>query len=151
MSHRTCIDRGTLGPPRETLFEPTAPDVVELVLPYPPTVNTYWRVRIAKKKGGGQYVQVYISEEGKAFTVDLQEIALRRGVKTLRGHVRLEAVFNPPDERRRDLGNLDKALGDALTKAGILEDDSQIREQEFRFGPKVEGGRATIKIITLGP
>jgi crossover junction endodeoxyribonuclease RusA len=47
----------------------------------------------------------------------------------------------PPDARRRDIDNYNKALFDALTHAGIWEDDSQVKRMLVEWGPKVPGGR----------
>lgn len=51
----------------------------------------------------------------------------------------------PPDARRRDIDNYNKALFDALTHAGIWEDDSRA-ENAGGVGPKVPGGRVEISI-----
>lgn len=58
----------------------------------------------------------------------------------------VEIVLYPPDERRRDIDNYNKALFDALTHAGIREDDSQVRRMLVEWGPKVPGGRVEISI-----
>ncbi|MCV5079210.1 RusA family crossover junction endodeoxyribonuclease, partial [Escherichia coli] len=39
----------------------------------------------------------------------------------------VEIVLFPPDNRIRDLDNYNKALFDALTHAGVWEDDSQVK------------------------
>ena len=49
-----------------------------------------------------------------------------------------------PDKRRRDLDNMGKSLGDALTAAGILVDDSQIIDLRLRWAA-VEGVVVTIR------
>lgn len=130
-----------------TLFTATDPDVVELVLPFPPSINHYWPQMYNKKL---KRIVRFISQEGKIFR-DLVMIAVRqaRPIK-LKGDLRFEATFNPPNNLRRDIDNLPKALLDALTKAGLFNDDSQIREMELRFGPVVRDGRAVIKVSTMG-
>ncbi len=56
--------------------------------------------------------------------VELEERAHRQ--------LRLGAILvYPPDRRARDLDNLGKALLDALTKAGVYGDDSQIDHLTF--------------------
>jgi Holliday junction resolvase RusA-like endonuclease len=42
----------------------------------------------------------------------------------------------PPDARRRDIDNYNKALFDALTHAGIWEDDSQVQRMLVEWGRK---------------
>jgi crossover junction endodeoxyribonuclease RusA len=51
-----------------------------------------------------------------------------------------------PDRRARDLDNLPKALLDALTHAGLWEDDSLIDELHiFRCGP-IKGGCVVVQV-----
>jgi crossover junction endodeoxyribonuclease RusA len=57
-------------------------------------------------------------------------------------------MIHPPDNRRRDLDNVLKAVLDAIEAAGIIEDDSQVRRLELAFGDCVDGGSVT---ITIGP
>ncbi|WP_159137369.1 RusA family crossover junction endodeoxyribonuclease, partial [Citrobacter braakii] len=52
----------------------------------------------------------------------------------------------PPDARRRDIDNYNKALFDALTHAGIWEDDSQIKRMLVEWGPIVPKGKVEITI-----
>jgi crossover junction endodeoxyribonuclease RusA len=51
-----------------------------------------------------------------------------------------------PDRRARDLDNLPKALLDAITHAGLWEDDSLIDELHiYRCGP-IKGGCVVVQI-----
>lgn len=47
--------------------------------------------------------------------------------------VRAEYVLHRPDKRQRDLGNMEKAISDALVKWGILTDDSLIHHLTLRW------------------
>lgn len=47
--------------------------------------------------------------------------------------------------------NYNKALFDALTHAGIWEDDSQVQKMLVEWGPKVHGGRVEISITRHQP
>lgn len=42
--------------------------------------------------------------------------------------------FRRPDKRRRDLGNLEKAVSDLLVKARLIEDDSLIVDLRMMWG-----------------
>ncbi len=89
-----------------------------MTLPWPPTVNTYWR-----NVGG----RVLISREGRQYRQAVAELAAaERWPKfgSSRLSVQIEAWM--PDKRRRDLDNLLKSLLDSLTHAGVWDDDSQI-------------------------
>ncbi|HBW7282820.1 TPA: RusA family crossover junction endodeoxyribonuclease [Klebsiella pneumoniae] len=58
----------------------------------------------------------------------------------------VEIILYPPDYRRRDLDNYNKALLDALTYAGIWEDDNQVKRMAIEWGENVKGGRVEITI-----
>lgn len=42
----------------------------------------------------------------------------------VKGQVSISVGLVAPDKRARDAGNCDKAIGDILVKAGLIEDDS---------------------------
>lgn len=97
---------------------------IQLTLPWPPTANTYWR------RNGGRY---FISAAGQRFRRRVAEVAVIEGLQTkLGGRIRMQVTCYPPDRRKRDLGNLDKSLADALEHAGVIEDDSLIDDLRYR-------------------
>ena len=106
-------------------------------LPYPPSVNHYWR-RVAPR--------TLISREGRRYRREVIALLAAGRAAPLRGRLEMVVHVFPPDRRRRDLGNLDKALGDALEHAGIYEDDSQIDRLEFRRCSVVPGGKVIVEI-----
>ncbi len=83
-------------------------------LPYPPSVNHIWRVG----KGG----RVHKSTEGRAWADEATWLVKASGVKVLGPYILLVTAVRP-DNRRRDLGNLDKAVSDCLQAGGAIEDD----------------------------
>ncbi|ENS0910012.1 RusA family crossover junction endodeoxyribonuclease [Escherichia coli] len=123
---------------------------MKLVLPFPPSVNTYWR---APNKGPlkGRHL---ISAKGRAYqSAACSAIVdqLRRLPKPSTAPAAVEILLFPPDARRRDIDNYNKALFDALTHAGVWEDDSQVKRMLVEWGPKVAGGRVEITITTHEP
>lgn len=118
---------------------------MKLMLPFPPSVNTYWR---APNKGplAGRHL---ISAKGRAYQSEACAAIieqLRRLPKPSSAPAAVEIVLFPPDARRRDIDNYNKALFDALTHAGIWEDDSQIKRMLVEWGPVLKGGRVDITI-----
>jgi crossover junction endodeoxyribonuclease RusA len=106
-------------------------------LPYPPSVNHYWR-RVG--------FRTLISRGGRRYRRDV--VALLAAGRAAPLHGRLELVVHvfPPDDRRRDLDNLQKALCDALQHAGVYADDSQIDRLDVHRGPVVPGGKVVVQI-----
>lgn len=92
-----------------------------LELPWPPTVNTYWRRVVV-----GRSVRTLISKRGRQYATKVAAIVRKAGKGTIRRRCAVTIEVYPPDRRRRDLDNLLKAPLDALVKAGALEDDSLI-------------------------
>ncbi|GCH02967.1 phage endonuclease RUS [Escherichia coli] len=114
---------------------------IEFVLPYPPTVNTYWRRR------GCTY---FVSKAGERYRRDVALIVRQQRLKlNLSGRLAIKIIAEPPDKRRRDLDNILKAPLDALTHAGLLIDDEQFDEINIVRGLPVPGGRLGIKITEL--
>lgn len=97
---------------------------VILTLPWPPTMNTYWR-NVANK--------TLISKEGRDYRrAVVRYVVDNRDIAALRGRLAVSIVAYQPDKRQRDLDNLLKAPLDALEKAGVYLSDSQIDALSIR-------------------
>ena len=90
-----------------------------LTLPYPPSVNHYWR-RVG--------LHTLISREGRTFRQNVCALLGGGGMRRppSSGRIALAMDAFPPDRRRRDLDNIQKPVLDALEHAGVYVDDSQI-------------------------
>lgn len=89
--------------------------MIELELPYPPSVNHYWRQargRFYVAKAGVDYRNAVVAKCGQ-----------REGIQ---GAVKISVRAFLPDRRRRDLDNILKSLLDAIVHAGLIEDDSLV-------------------------
>ncbi|HAU6622993.1 TPA: RusA family crossover junction endodeoxyribonuclease, partial [Salmonella enterica] len=107
---------------------------MKLILPFPPSVNTYWR----HPNKGAFAGKSLISAAGRKFqSTACAAIVeqLRRLPKPTSAPASVEIVLFPPDNRIRDLDNYNKALFDALTHAGVWEDDSQVKRMLVEWGP----------------
>lgn len=123
---------------------------MKLILPFPPSVNSYWR---APNKGPlkGRHL---ISEAGRKFRSEACAAIidqLRRLPKPSTELAAVEILLYPPDSRNRDIDNYNKALLDSLTHAGVWEDDSQVKRLLVEWGPVVKGGRVEISITRYIP
>jgi len=124
--------------------------MISITLPYPPSVNTYWRHVLIKRT-----VRVLISAQGRAYRKAVADAVMlaraagkmQRHQETCRLSVRIEA--QPPDRRVRDLDNLPKAVLDALTHAGIWVDDSQVDELSVIRLQPVHGGCIRVVVRML--
>ena len=115
--------------------------MLELELPYPPSINHYWR-RVGAK--------TLISKEGRQFRADVEAILFPRRLKPLTGELIVEVDVYPPDKRRRDIDNVQKSLFDALEYAGVYENDSQIKRLTIERFERVDGGKALVRIRPVG-
>ena len=113
-----------------------------LTLPYPPSVNHYWR-RVGPR--------TLISREGRTFRRNVCALLGGGGPRKppTGGRIALAMDAFPPDRRRRDLDNLQKPVLDALEHAGIYEDDSQIDLLLTRRREVVRNGRLQVDVMPL--
>ncbi|NTZ40009.1 RusA family crossover junction endodeoxyribonuclease [Enterobacter sp. JMULE2] len=123
---------------------------MKLVLPFPPSVNTYWR----SPNSGPLKGRTLVSEKGRAYQREVMRAIIRQLTcppKPSSSPAAVEIFLYPPDERRRDIDNYNKALFDSLTRAGVWEDDNQVRRMVVEWCPKVPGGRVEISISKHKP
>ncbi len=116
---------------------------LSLMLPYPPSVNAYWRAVNGR---------VIVSAKGAQYRWQVQELVAgeRRGGTlpghALIGHLAVYVYVYPPDSRVRDIDNVLKATLDAMTAAGIYIDDSQVDELHVVRAECVNGGALGVQI-----
>jgi crossover junction endodeoxyribonuclease RusA len=114
--------------------------MLELELPYPPSVNHYWR-RVGTR--------TLISRGGRAFRESVCAILTARKVRPLAGPLAVEVTVHPPDRRRRDIDNVAKALLDALQQGGAYHDDSQIVRLAIEKVEPVPNGKSVVRICEV--
>ena len=105
--------------------------MLTLKLPWPPSVNTYWRHIVIK----GQ-ARVLLSVDGRKYQAN-SYAAVREQIGmpvALTGRLRVSILVHPPDRRQRDLDNMSKAILDGLAHAGVYANDAQIDHLELIRG-----------------
>ena len=116
---------------------------MKLTLPYPPSVNTYWRANGKRR---------FISKAGILFTQEVILIVKQSKAKSFEERrLAISVVIHPRSKRKFDLDNTLKAILDALMKAGMYNDDSQIDYIEIARGEAVKNGKAVINLCEYKP
>jgi len=111
--------------------------VIELELPYPPSVNHYWRTWRGR---------MLVSREGRRYRAAVAALMRAAHVTPLAGPLAINIELYPPDGRRRDADNALKALNDALQHGGAFHDDSQIVWLLVEKAQVVPGGKVIVRI-----
>ena len=114
---------------------------INLILPYPPTVNHYWLPNRNHSKR--------IGEKGLKFRAAVIHECRLLGINTILGRIMVVVRAYPPDKRKRDLDNIFKALLDAITHAGMIEDDGLIDVLKITRGEPTKGGQVLVTITAL--
>jgi crossover junction endodeoxyribonuclease RusA len=118
-------------------------DIV-LYLPWPPTINSYYKMTRAGQR--------YLDKSVRAFRAAVAEsINEQAPGLCLYDPLFMEVYLFMPDRRKRDVDNYMKGLLDALTEAGLWEDDSLVDQLHIYRGELVKGGLVRIEISEAGP
>jgi crossover junction endodeoxyribonuclease RusA len=106
-------------------------------LPLPPSVNALYRNVPGRGRVKTHRYQTWLNAAGWA----LKEAR----PAPMRGDYAMMLICQRPDRRRRDLGNLLKAIEDVLTAHGIIEDDSLATEIHMSWA----GGQGNGCVVRL--
>lgn len=118
--------------------------MITLELPWPPSVNTYYRSIPAGRK-----VKVLISQRGREYRETVMGHilgSLKRYVR-LSGRLVVEVDAFPPDRLKRDIDNLAKSLLDSIAYAQVFLNDEQIDRLTIERFEVVKGGKVIVRIM----
>lgn len=88
--------------------------MIRIELPFPPSVNNLY-VNAGRRR--------VMSARYKAW-FSLACVSVKDTHRQNVGPYALAIALKRPDKRRRDLGNLEKAVSDLLVECGVIQDDS---------------------------
>ena len=110
-------------------------------LPYPPSVNTYWR--------RGRF-STYLSPKGREYKGLVADIVAEKNIEKLGdARLRMTLVIRPRSKRVFDIDNLAKSVLDSLCEAGVYDDDSQVDELHIIRGEGIKGGKVVVTIEVM--
>lgn len=113
---------------------------MDLVLPWPPSVNGYWRTFRNRQ---------IISKRGREFREEAVGIIKGYGYEMIDYPVSMVIHLFPPTKRAFDLDNFSKGILDAMQHAELLEDDHLIHHLTLIKGEKDPPGRAEVDILPM--
>lgn len=121
-----------------------------LLLPYPLTVNHMYDSR---GWGGAKCLKpaARIYRTVAAMRCNDARNRGELGRTPMLGRLAVTVQVRAPDRRSRDLDNLGKCLLDALTKAGVWQDDAQIDRLTFVRAEPIKGGAVLVSIEPIQP
>jgi len=110
-------------------------------LPYPPSVNTYWR----NFRGN-----TVLSKSGREFKAAVSECVIEQNVpKYHKERLEVTLWLYPRSKVVTDLDNRLKAVLDALEDAGVYDNDGQIDVLMIQRGEIRKGGGVDVMIEVL--
>ena len=109
--------------------------MIRLILPWPVSINAYWKSRVIKVKGTAM-ATTYVSAAGVKFQKSVMAAVIKQlGQHSPRqGRLCVTMRFYAPNARKYDISNFVKTTEDALTKARVWVDDEQIDEEHLYRG-----------------
>jgi len=117
--------------------------MISLVLPYPPSLNTYWRNLNGK---------TLLSKKGRLYkTAVCRAVVWAQANKGLSCRLSVSIVLHPADRRKRDIDNSCKAILDGMQSAGVYLDDCQIDHLLVKRSSVEKGGVALVTVKQIGP
>jgi crossover junction endodeoxyribonuclease RusA len=110
--------------------------MIVIVTPFPPSINHYY--------GNGRNGRKFIKAPGIEYRAAVLDYVTRYNSKAPEGRLSVGIQLYPPDKRRRDVDNSAKAALDALTHAGVYQDDCLIDDLRITRMHIVKGGMLRI-------
>jgi crossover junction endodeoxyribonuclease RusA len=98
--------------------------MINVRLPWPPSVNNYYAVVRGRK---------ILSKRGREYKKQSKtELMIQRAARGVRSRLQVTIDAYPPDNRVRDIDNLIKPVCDALQDYGMFLNDAQIDDLRIR-------------------
>jgi len=117
--------------------------VIELSVPFPPTMNTIWR----SYKGRNILSKPYRAwRELAAVQIDHQ----MHGQTPITGPYHMVVEYDRPDKRGRDISNYIKALEDSLVLCRVIRDDSDCLSLMLKWSDRKPGKGAEARVEIEG-
>jgi len=95
---------------------------------------------------------VFTSAEYKAWITEAYVSWMQQkgklSVKHISGRYKITILANPPDKRRRDLGNLEKVVSDFLQTIAVIEDDSMASRIELEWDTEAAPSGSVLVTVT---
>lgn len=126
--------------------------MIELELPWPPSVNHYKNIgRLVTTRSGKKYQQRVNSPETKRFYYEVWARILslghvKRTEMPLQGEIYMGLYLHPPDKRKRDIDGPIKVLLDSLQRGGLIKDDYQISRLLIERMDIIDQGKVIVHI-----
>ena len=118
-------------------------DALNLTIPFPPSVNTYWGFKGSRR---------FLTSRATLFKTAVNAEFTRNGhdgFANKRLHITIELY--PPDKRIRDIDNVVKSTLDALCQCGVFDDDGQIDVLHVERKNVIKWGAAKIIVEPITP
>jgi crossover junction endodeoxyribonuclease RusA len=113
---------------------------LQFQLPFPPSNNRYYR------NVNGRMI---ISREGREYATRVAGIIQTVTSETFLDGIVVNIKAHMPDKRRRDVDNMLKVPLDAMQKAGVYGDDSQIIRLAIEKVYSTQPGRLDVLIESI--
>ena len=131
--------------------------MIELILPYPPSVNHYKTVGRLRTTASGKTYQARInSDETKRFYYEVwlkvqQMKAKYELIPIMDASVALSVEIDlyPATNHRQDIDNRVKAILDALVRSQVFPDDSQVARLLVQRCSIIQGGQIIVRIESI--
>ena len=112
---------------------------INVNLPWPPSVNSLYRINRRSR--------IFKSKKAVDYTATVGWTLKREGFEGFgTSRVEIDILACPPDRRRRDLDNIQKALLDSLQEAGLFQDDCQVDKITITRGNVIKKGNVFIQV-----
>lgn len=115
--------------------------MIQFTFPLPPTLNHAY----GNRRGGGKFIK----KDGIAFHKEVSEIVAAAGLPTITSRVAVFVAIYPKNNVKQDIMNREKLLSDAMTMAGVWDDDSLIDAFVMVRRPKVKGGMCKVVVCPI--
>jgi len=120
------------------------------LLPFPPSVNHYWKAARRYSGRGRAYTGKVLTDNAQSFRAAAIEAVIKahggRYPQPLVGRLDVTLTLFWPDLKAYDVDNYSKGILDALTHARVWNDDVQARNAHLLDGEVLKGGAVLVEI-----